>query len=205
MKQLNLLSNKALSESELASLGLTKTGARMTELGGDVRKYKRKVARPFDSRKNHHIVMRSSKAKGMLSMLTRDHKTLVAKILKEKSKKYSIQILQFANVGNHLHIAVKTLTNQLLARKQFANFLREVAGLIALRILKAKKGTKRGKFWDSLVFTKIVGWGKQLKNLLNYLTFNEWEGKNKLIRFGKNPSEGWLLICDPPTDLRSTN
>ncbi len=97
-KQLNLFNHQNFSESALAGLGLTKTGARMTELGGDVRKNKRKVTRPFDSSKAHHIAMRSVKAKDTLSMLTKENKILVSKIIRTESQKYSIQVIELANV-----------------------------------------------------------------------------------------------------------
>ena len=96
----------------------------MTELGGDVRKNRRKVARRFNASKAHHIVMRSTKAKGVLSMLTKENKLLVSKIIRTKSVKYSIKIIEFADIGNHLHLAVKTLTKSpILAKRQFTNFL----------------------------------------------------------------------------------
>ena len=70
-------------------------------------------------------------------MLTKENKVLVSKIICTKSQKYSIQVMEFANVGNHLHLVVKTLTkSHILAKKQFSNFLREVTGFIAFKNLK---------------------------------------------------------------------
>lgn len=196
MKQEVLFNKKIFSETQLATIGLTPTGRKMTEYGGSIRKNKRKVARPFDSKKSIHFVMQSSFAKGPLSLSIPKNKKMIQNLINALSKKYSIQIHSYANVGNHLHLLVQTKSKQSLrARAQIANFIRELSGRIAFKIMNAKKG-KTGKFWDQLTYSKIVEWGRQFKTITGYLLFNDLEGQNKLIRFGKNPSQGWELICD---------
>lgn len=198
MRQQSLFNKKTVSESQLATFGLTPTGRKRTEHGGSVRKNKRKVARPFDAKKAVHLVMRSGLAKGANSLSAFENKSYVQALLRKMSAKYGVQIHSFANVGNHLHLLVQTKTKQQIrARKQLANFIREFSGKIAIKIMKAKKGLP-GRFWDQLTYSKLVEWGSQFKAITNYLLFNDLEGQNKLIRFGKNPSAGWELICDPP-------
>ncbi len=205
----SFLSTKNFCESELASLGYNPNGSKMIELGGSLRKGKRKVQRPFDAKKAHHLVLRSQIARKELSMTHKNNKYFVENTLSRLSKKYFIKIHSFANVGNHLHIVVETKTkSQRFARTQFSNFLRELTGKIARKILYTQKAnqttisnikTMRTKFWDTLAYTKVIEWGKHFETLSNYIIFNQLEGINKLRRFGKNPSDGWILICDPPT------
>jgi hypothetical protein len=53
-------------------------------------------------------------------------------------------------------------------------FLREFAGRVANLITGAIKG-RPAKFWDGLVWTKIVEWGRQFKNVAKYVLLNLME------------------------------
>ena len=64
----------------------------MIELGGSLRKGKRKVQRPFDAKKAHHLVLRSQIARKELSMAHKNNKTFVESTLHRLSKKYFIKI-----------------------------------------------------------------------------------------------------------------
>ncbi|MFN9068757.1 MAG: hypothetical protein ACK5V3_16135, partial [Bdellovibrionales bacterium] len=63
--------------------------------GGSSLKKRRKVARPLQVGKIHHVVFKSSKAQVKLSFYT--HKKIVSSLLKEKSKKFFIEVLDFIN------------------------------------------------------------------------------------------------------------
>lgn len=54
-------------------------------------------------------------------------------------------------MGNHLHLKVRFKDP-----KRFHNFLRTFTGLLARKLTQAHRGTKFGKFWDGLAYTRVV-------------------------------------------------
>jgi REP element-mobilizing transposase RayT len=118
-------------------------------LGGSSLKKRRKIKRPLIPGLITHVVFKSSKAKGDLSFYK--NKLLVSKLLKEKSKKFFIEILDWVNMGNHLHLKVRFKD-----RKRMGQFLKSFAATLARAITGAKKGNAFGKFWDGLVYTRIL-------------------------------------------------
>jgi REP element-mobilizing transposase RayT len=117
--------------------------------GGVSLKKRRKIARPLIPGLVTHVVFKSSKAKGNLSFYT--HKKLVADLLKAKSKKFFIEILEWVNMGNHLHLKVRFKD-----KKRFGQFLKSFAANVARGITKARKGNPFGRFWDGLVYTRVL-------------------------------------------------
>ena len=117
--------------------------------GGVSLKKRRKVQRPLVAGLVTHVVLKSSKAKGNLSFYK--HKQLVSKLLKEKSKKFFVEILDWVNMGNHLHLKVRFKD-----RKMMGQFLKSFTALLARKITGAKKGNKFGRFWDGLAYTRVL-------------------------------------------------
>lgn len=66
------------------------------------------------------------------------------------------------------------------------NFLRIIAGQIAFDITGAKKGNKIGRFWDHLVYTRIINWGRHFETLQAYLIKNLLEGIGAVDRSGRD-------------------
>jgi len=130
--------------------------------GGDIRRGKRKLARPFDRRRAMHLVLRAERARGKLSLLA--HARSVEKILRVWGRHYGVQIYHFANVGNHLHLAVRARS-----RLEFQNFLRVVTGKIAQLILRAVKGRPSGRFWSALAFSRVVSLGREFVRVIHYI------------------------------------
>lgn len=117
--------------------------------GGMNLKKRRKVKRPLLPGKITHVVFKSSKATGALSFYA--HKKLVNSLLKEKSKKFFIEILDWVNMGNHLHLKVRFKD-----RKRMGQFLKSFTGTLARKITGARKGNRFGRFWDGLAFTRVL-------------------------------------------------
>ena len=141
-----------------------------TTHGGEYSKGKRKKQRPISIKKSMHIVMKSSKAKGSYSLRAIHHKTKVEELIWRYAKRFHIKIYRFSVNFNHIHFVLKAKR-----REHLQNFLRTTAGLIACFILKAKKGIKKGKFWNLLAFSRIVEWGKAFRIAMAYLLQNELE------------------------------
>jgi REP element-mobilizing transposase RayT len=117
--------------------------------GGVNLKKRRKAKRPLIPGAITHLVLKSSKAKGDLSFYK--HKKMVHSLLKERSKKFFVEILDYVNMGNHLHLKVRFKDP-----RKFQNFLRTFAALLARKITRAHRGTKFGKFWDGLAYTRVL-------------------------------------------------
>lgn len=117
--------------------------------GGVSLKKRRKIKRPLIPGCVTHIVFKSSKAKGELSFYR--NKKLVAELLRAKSKKFFIEILDWVNMGNHLHLKVRFKD-----RTRMGQFLKSFSANLARSITKARKGHPFGKFWDGLVYTRVL-------------------------------------------------
>jgi hypothetical protein len=117
--------------------------------GGQNLKKRRKLRRPLLPNKVTHVVFKSVKAQGLLSFYAQ--KIKVKNRLFERAKKYHVVIQDWVNMGNHLHLKVKFKDPA-----RFKNFLRTFAALLARDITGACKGKSFGKFWDGLVFTRVL-------------------------------------------------
>lgn len=117
--------------------------------GGVSLKKRRKIKRPLIPGRPTHVVLKSSKAVGDLSLLK--HKNVVKALLRERSRKFSIEIVEYVNMGNHLHLKVRFKNIS-----HFHNFLRTFAGLLARKLTRAHRGTAFGKFWDGLAYTRVL-------------------------------------------------
>ena len=162
--------------------------------GSNLRLGKRKIARPLDPKRTIHLVLKSSQARGEHSLLQPRYKKRIQLLVEQSAKQYGIKIYQFTNVGNHLHLLVKTPT-----RLGFQNFLRTITGKIAILVTRAKKGQKKGKFWDALSFTRVVHWGKDFEKLTNYFLKNQIESFGYGTDFAKALlKQGYLILKTSP-------
>ena len=148
--------------------------------GGELAKGKRKAARPFDPKQSLHVVLRATKAQGELSLLHPKHCNQINALLRKLQKRWGISVYRYANVGNHIHMLLRARS-----RKDWQGFIRALTGGIAMFVTGAKKGKalhKGKKFWDHLVFTRIVNFGKDFQNVGRYVLTNLWEGSGVPVR-----------------------
>ncbi|MBI2606647.1 MAG: transposase [Deltaproteobacteria bacterium] len=158
---------------------------------------RRKTFRPLDTKRPVHIVMRSSRARGSWSLLSLAHKKSIDSIVYKFAHRFRVRVMHFENVGNHVHLLVRASR-----RGDFQSFMRTVPAQIATRVTGAKKGKAvaprtegvnlagrnaagehghasdvKRKFWDSLAYSRVVNWGKDLLGLHHYFTKNAFEGE----------------------------
>jgi len=117
--------------------------------GGVALHKRRKIKRPLIPKKITHVVLKSSKAKGLLSFYS--HRVLVHQLLHRLARKYFVNLQDYVNMGNHLHLKVKFNDP-----KEFQNFIRVFCALLSREITGAKKGKPFGQFWDGLAFTRVL-------------------------------------------------
>lgn len=163
----------------------TKKGAH----GGEHTLGKRKGSRPFDPKQAMHVVLKSSKARGKFSLLLPQHCNHIQQLVNRLKVRWNIAVYRYANAGNHLHLLVRAKS-----RADWQGFIRELAGGIAMIVTGARKGNamirpkasgpesaKRG-FWDYLVFTRLVRFGRDFNGVARYVAINLWEGMGIPVR-----------------------
>ena len=177
--------------------------------GGGLNEGKRKLYRPFSENMALHLTLHSHKARGQWSFLLPKNADIVNRIVYKMSDRFKVSVLQMANSGNHLHMVVYASD-----KRNFKRFLRSITGLIARKITgheRAKRTTTAAaaamatnstaintsgpgafrfrpyqrKFWDTLTYSKLVSWGRQLNNTMAYLVRNILEAKG-MIRYDRS-------------------
>lgn len=152
------------------------TGFSRQELrfGGLLNQGKRKAARPFSHRVPIHVVLKSSRARGSWSL--KRHSERVERLLRMTARAYQIRVFYHANVGNHLHLLIRTESRSYpTAKAQFQAFLRRFSGELAFQIMGAKKGEPKGRFWDAIPFSRLVHWGRDFARARVYVFKNLFE------------------------------
>ena len=153
--------------------------------GGEFKR-KRKTKRPLVPGATTHIILKSKRAVGALSF--KKNERVVLNILKERSRKFHIEILDFVIMGNHLHLKAK-----FKCAKNFRNFLRTFTGMLARKITNARKGITFGKFWDGLaytrvLFTKLEEWGLRIYFSANKIERQKGYAERKRFLDKMNPT-----------------
>ncbi len=159
---------------------------RKTFFGGSFLKNSHaKSARPISSKLPMHIVLKSSIAKGSLSFLFPKNQNTVKSILKKSAQIFHIQILEFSNNGNHLHLLIRGRN-----RNDIKNFIRTLSALLPRYIQNKHKGHKDIKhssmnppneskkttsFWDQRAFSRIVESYKGYFVARDYVLMNHLE------------------------------
>lgn len=136
--------------------------------GGMSLKKRRKIKRPLIPGAVHHVVFKSAKARGPYSFLR--HRQVVAQLLRQRARRHFIEIIQWVNMGNHLHLKVRFRDC-----RQFQNFLRTFAALLARKLTRAHRGKKFGKFWDGLAYTRILTSKFEELGLKGYFSANVYQ------------------------------
>ena len=162
---------KKMTKNKQFSFQLKGVKPEPSEHGGSI-KNPQKRKRPLGLRSTTHLVLRSSQAKKDWSLAC--HRFKIDKILRQFSKKFGIQILNHANVGNHLHLHLK-----MRSRRDYKSFIRAVTSAIATKVTgysRWNKAPEGFKFWDQRPFSRIVSAWSDMLNTKNYVELNRWEG-----------------------------
>lgn len=148
------------------------------EFGGSLcTKRRSRTARPFSTKHPMHIVLRSSKAKGTMSLRHHSRLNRVNKLFGAICREHGVKVHEYANVGNHIHALVK-IPN----RRIYARWVRKLTARIACLATGARKGKSSEKFWDFRPYTRIViGW-KGFKIAKDYVYLNHLEAIGVVFR-----------------------
>lgn len=118
-----------------------------------------------------HLILHSAHAIGERSFRRRRNAEVVFDIIKAQSERFNVRLYGYGNGGSHLHLKLSPRS-----RRGYCGFIRAVSGLIARAITGAQRNrAKRIKFWSARPFSRVVCWGRDFKQLAQYLTQNTLE------------------------------
>lgn len=172
-------------KSKQLSLIPDQTQSRLKSFGGDLNQGKRKTARPISVKRPMHLVIKSTRAVGRLSFS--NHQRPLDQTLRRTSRKWGVVLRKTAWLGNHVHLIL-----QFGSRAQYQGWIREVTATIVY-VLKSRIQkhleliNQLTRFFDHRPFTRIIEWGRDFQNALNYLTLNQMES------FGLRPRKNSVV------------
>ena len=133
--------------------------------GGAKQKGNPKGRRPLDSKLPIHLTLRADKS---VLRLPKNFGVVEDNVYRI-ARKHGLRVYRFANVGNHLHLAIK------ISRIwRWSAFIRDLTGTLAL---KCKTG------WKFRPHTRIVrGWKKAYRIVTDYIDLNNAEADGHIDR-----------------------
>ena len=122
---------------------------------------KRKTPRPFNGKAPLHLVLHSKRAKGQWSFTLAKNHSRITSMIYVYAERFKVHVYRAAIEGDEIQLLVKARE-----RKSLADYLRVLAGRVAVTVTGAKKGKKSvGKFWDFLYWSKLVNWGPEFHHV----------------------------------------
>lgn len=155
------------------------------EFGGSLLIGKRKEARPLSNKHPIHLVIKSCH-KGVFN----PGNFSLEKLIKNQAKKFNIKVYDFAVNWSHIHLLI-----QLNNKNDYVKFIRSLTSILAQRIrqsayckkLSSTHTVLLGKVFSLRPYTRILTWGRQMKNVLNYQIINQLEAAGHIVRKSKRP------------------
>ena len=141
----------------MKQLSLFKDKPRL-EFGGVLGIGKRKAARPLDTKRPHHFVLKAKCANRLLR-----RRKEIEQVIHRYSARFGVRIYSLAVNADHIHLNVR-ITNRVLYRRWIRAITSRLVALI--------KGLK----FALIPYSKIVSWGKQFNNLCEYHRLNRAHG-----------------------------
>jgi hypothetical protein len=170
------------------------------QFGGSLILGKRKTARVLDTRKPIHFVLKSQK-----SVQLHSNRRLLRQLLFCFAKKFGVKVYSESVQKDHwVQRAPSALVYerssfrdpwhfciQITNRALYRSFIRALTGTIALKLGKG--------LWIQRPFSRIVTWGRDFLNVLDYILLNECEVSGIVpyaIRKSRRQKSGVLISKD---------
>ena len=144
-----------------------------SDFGGSLLAGRRKSQRPLSTRNAIHLVIRSTQS-GVFAPGNRS----LERLLSEQANRFSISIYRFAANWSHIHIVLK-----IKSREDYTKFIRSLTSVLSQAIRKSSPG--RDCVFELRPFTRILKWGRDFKNAMDYQILNQLEARG-LIKRVKN-------------------
>ena len=136
------------------------------EFGGSLLTGKRKTARPLSFKNPTHLILKST---GSNCFVPDSRK--IESLINSQANKYGIKLYKFSLNWSHIHMVML-----LPSKKAYLAFIRTLTSLLVSLLSKLKGKNLKGLF-DLRPFTRILSWGRDFKNVLNYHELNDMEAR----------------------------
>lgn len=146
--------------------------------GGTIGVGRRKTARPLSPKCPIHLELKTRVP------IFRKNLKQYKNELQRLSKKFQIKIYGVSFNFNHVHVVI-----QIPSREHYVQFIRALTSKIALI-------AGQTKLFENPPFTRLVKWGRDFKNLMNYLMLNDLESDGLSKTKGRILTRIWS--ADPP-------
>jgi REP element-mobilizing transposase RayT len=140
------------------------------EFGGCLLEGKRKSQRPLSTKHPIHLVLQSDH-KGLFSPTNLS----LHELIRKQAKKFGIKIYDLALNWNHIHCVIK-----INSRDDYKRFIRSLTSILTAKIKAARKDIE--EVFTLRSFTRIISWGRDFKNVLNYQVLNQLEAMGFISR-----------------------
>lgn len=132
------------------------------EFGGALLDGKRKSRRPLSTKHPVHLVLKANQR------FFNPTNQGLQKLIRNTAGKFGIKIYNLALVWNHIHLQIK-----IKDRKNYVQFIRALSSLIAQVVIKTKR--LKEKLFTLRPYTRVLSWGRDLRNVFDYIIQNQME------------------------------
>lgn len=140
------------------------------EFGGSLLVGRRKESRPLSTKHPIHLVLRSE-IPGIFNPGNQSLESLI----RTTAKKFGVKIYDLALNWSHIHMVIRIRN-----RENYNAFIRGLTGTIARKIQISKKLTE--KIFTLRPFTRVLNWGRDFRNVLQYQIMNQLEAYGYFVR-----------------------
>jgi len=130
-----------------------------TAFGGSLNQGKRKQARPLDSKRPVHLILKAGREDLLLA-----HRNQVTVTISKNAGKLGVRICSMAVNADHLHLLIEFPNRELDSR-----WIRGVTGVLARKVPGLK--------WKLLPYTEVINWGRHLARVHRYVEGNRREAE----------------------------
>ncbi len=142
----------------------------------------RKRPRPFVVGQPMHVTLRSNVAKEEYSMASPRISSWLRDYLPRLARMFRIRLHHFSNNGSHLHLVIVAREKESLSR-----FFRVLSGMIPRKVLGVEKNNGTGiKFWVGRPYSRVLGWGREFRNVMAYVERNVLESVRRIPYIDRN-------------------
>jgi REP element-mobilizing transposase RayT len=128
--------------------------------GGEDLKGHRKTQRPLSVKTPLHLVLKSETQR-----IFQPQNASLRRLIFETAWKFEITIRELAVNWNHIHLII-----QIKDRKDYVRFIRALTSKLAQAARKVNP--KAGKLFSLRPYSRIVSWGRDFENAIEYLYKN---------------------------------
>ncbi|MBS1969541.1 MAG: hypothetical protein JSU04_04515 [Bdellovibrionales bacterium] len=136
------------------------------EFGGSLLTGKRKTARPLSFKNPTHLILKST---GSHCFVPDSRK--IERIINSQANKYGIKLYKLSLNWSHIHMVML-----LPSKKAYLAFIRTLTSLLVSLLSKLKGKSLKGLF-NLRPFTRILSWGRDFRNVINYHELNDMEAR----------------------------